>query len=219
MTDPNLIHLPADDLIAEALRALEANSTSSLHITLALDTSSSMYRIKDEAQEAINTYLDSQRPNPSTTYSLYTFSSTVKAVGGGPIMDCPPFKLTPGGQTALYGAIVAAATHTINIHTHTPSLIVLCTDGYNEGPDDTPESLAISAIAHCHSLSIPFIWLGVGTTDDTATCLGILPEHLATFRTTSIPLAMKALASLTDRYRARTSDPLAFSPSERKLLS
>lgn len=76
------------------------------HITLLCDRSGSMASIRDDAQGAVNAFLDEQRQGPDAcTISIIDFNTRDTVVYQGPIDDAPPYTLHPEGMTALNDAL------------------------------------------------------------------------------------------------------------------
>ncbi|MGW3352647.1 hypothetical protein ACWDA3_55950 [Nonomuraea rubra] len=109
------------------------------HITVILDRSGSMNRIKDDAEGGLKAFLAAQHAHPAETLvSLYLFDHRYDvAYEYRPLDDIPDFALRPYGKTALLDAIGTTIT-SMNEHLEAmpegeqPSeiIVVILTDGY-----------------------------------------------------------------------------------------
>ena len=157
------------------------------HITLLIDRSGSMERIRADAEGAVNTFLDAQRVLPGEcSITLVDFDApgsprNFRDIGGaradwlhtiysGPIFDCPGYRLTPRGNTALYDAVgmtMAATGEYLSSFEfgQRPDVVifVLQTDGEeNSSRDWTLEQLTDAIKHQTEVYSWEFIYLGMG---------------------------------------------------------
>jgi hypothetical protein len=94
------------------------------HITLVADRSGSMHRNRDDAEGAVNAFIDSQRDVPGTeaTITVVDFDAELGGRPGdepwynerfhGNVKDCKPYRLFPRGNTALLDAVGRTITTT-----------------------------------------------------------------------------------------------------------
>lgn len=83
------------------------------HITIVVDRSGSMFPVAEDAQGAVNAYIDSQRTEPGQcSLLLAEFDDQHNTVYEGPIADAPTYRLEPRGNTALYDAVGRAINTT-----------------------------------------------------------------------------------------------------------
>ncbi len=122
------------------------------HITFVLDSSGSMASIRDDTIGGFNTFLtDQQAEEGSATVSLVDFDSAVDvtyrgmAIEGASQLSTETY--TPGGQTALYDAIVTGIDDTIDFLAGVDDdeqpetvIVVVLTDG-KENASETPQSV------------------------------------------------------------------------------
>ncbi|MGR6924590.1 vWA domain-containing protein [[Actinomadura] parvosata] len=109
------------------------------HITVILDRSGSMDRIRDDAEGGLKAFLAAQHAHPAETLiSLYQFDHRYDVVYEyRPLTDLPDFALLPAGQTALLDAIGTTLTR-MQDHleampdSERPSeiIVVILTDGH-----------------------------------------------------------------------------------------
>ena len=122
------------------------------HVTFVLDSSGSMSKIRDDTIGGFNTFLeDQQGEDGSATVSLVDFNSTVSvtyrgmAIEGADKLTSDTY--TPGGQTALYDAIVTGIDDTGEFISGIDAadrpenvIIVVLTDG-KENASETPQAV------------------------------------------------------------------------------
>lgn len=77
------------------------------HIAIILDRSGSMQTVKNDTENGLKAFLDTQHDAPGhTTVSLYQFDHEYEAVyENTPLADVPAFTLRPRGSTALLDAV------------------------------------------------------------------------------------------------------------------
>lgn len=119
------------------------------HVTFVLDSSGSMSSIRDDTIGGFNTFLEDQRDEEGTaTVSLVDFNSAVDvtyrgmAIEGASKLSTETY--TPGGQTALYDAIMTAVKDTSTFLSDVDDgeqpenvIVVVLTDG-KENASETP---------------------------------------------------------------------------------
>jgi len=83
-------------------------------ITVVLDRSGSMQRCRADAEGGINSFISDQKTKPGEcTFTMVEFDSTYRFVHKGvPIANVPPYRLVPGGWTALLDAVGRAIDET-----------------------------------------------------------------------------------------------------------
>ena len=122
------------------------------HVTFVLDSSGSMSAIREDTIGGFNTFLeDQQAEEGSATVSLVDFNSTVSVTYRGMAIEGAE-KLTsetyaPGGQTALYDAIVTSTEDTTEFISGIDAdnrpenvIVVVLTDG-KENASETPQHM------------------------------------------------------------------------------
>lgn len=122
------------------------------HVTFVLDSSGSMSAIREDTMGGFNTFLeDQQAEEGSATVTLVDFNSSVSvtyrgmAIEGAEKLTVETY--TPGGQTALYDAIVTSIEDTAEFISSIDAdnrpenvIIVVLTDG-KENASETPQDV------------------------------------------------------------------------------
>ncbi|MDF5756551.1 vWA domain-containing protein [Spongiactinospora sp. TRM90649] len=97
-----------------SLEPIKDHATTRRHITIVLDRSGSMERVRDDAEGGLHAFLDAQADvSAETTVSLVCFDHEIEITYEGvALSDVPPSVLQPRGRTALYDAIGEAVHRT-----------------------------------------------------------------------------------------------------------
>jgi len=156
--------------------------TNKSHITLLCDRTGSMSVIKNDAEGAVNAFIEEQKklPNPCTML-LAEFDAPMgilaegqfpwfHIVHDGDLADTPKYSLRPRGNTALYDAMGQAIVVTGERLSALPEaerpghvFMVIQTDGQENSSRDWSLSKLIEAIkTHEDQFSWTFIFLGTG---------------------------------------------------------
>jgi len=148
------------------------------HVTFVLDSSGSMSAIREDTIGGFNTFLDDQRAEEGTaTVSLIDFNSAVDvtyrgmAVEGASKLSTETY--TPGGQTALYDAIMTGIKDTtaflgdVDESEHPENVIVVVLTDGKENASETPQD-AVRELVEEKQENADWEFLFIGANQDAA---------------------------------------------------
>lgn len=152
------------------------------HVTFVLDSSGSMSKIRDDTIGGFNTFLEDQQvEDGSATVSLVDFNSTVSvtyrgmAIEGADKLTSETY--TPGGQTALYDAIVTGIEDTAEFVSGIDAvdrpenvIFVVLTDG-KENASETPQAVVKDRV-ETKQIEDGWEFLFIGANQDAALTAG-----------------------------------------------
>ncbi|MBB6647862.1 vWA domain-containing protein [Halobellus ruber] len=147
------------------------------HITFVLDSSGSMAKIRNDTIGGFNSFLEDQRTEEgSASVSLYEFNTNVETIyEGRRLTDAEELdeeNYVPGGQTALYDAIVTAIdgtnSHLASLDANEPDsvVVVVLTDGKENASETSQES--VQGIVEYWREEFKWEFLFIGANQDAA---------------------------------------------------
>ena len=139
-------------------------------ITIVMDRSASMFSLRDEAQSAINAFVDDQKSGEGdATLTLIQFDTEIETVFRAvPIQEVPQCELHPRGMTALLDAVGTGIQQTGDRlarmkEKERPGLVVfvVVTDGKNNASHQFTKDQITEMISHQEDkYSWKFTYLG-----------------------------------------------------------
>jgi len=182
------------------------------HLTILVDSSGSMQKIKSDTEGAINTFIEEQKKGPGrVTLTLTTFDTTVKIVHEHiDIAESPEFVLHPTGMTALYDAMGITMAATGAWLASLPEeqrpgkvIFVVMTDGHeNSSKEYTAEQIADLTQLQARDYAWEFTYLGANQDAIlVAKQMGIDPQFALTYAGQAVGQAVGAASASVSRSR------------------
>lgn len=137
------------------------------HVTMVVDRSGSMHQIRDDAQGAINKFVEEQKQvEGKMTFSLVQFDTVYDiVVDGKPIARVPAYELEPRGSTALLDAVGKAIAYTATLVAGKKTkpdrvLIAIITDGHENSSVEYSNDDVAKAVKAKTDDGWEFVFLG-----------------------------------------------------------
>lgn len=129
-------------------------------IVMIVDNSGSMFRIKSDAEGALNNFLDEQRNVEGETFVTYVqFDHEYEVIFEKIALEnVKPIKLSPRGATALLDAIGKTVVHYVPRTEKT--IYVIMTDGKENASEEWDNQSVKNAIAEAKQHGDEFVYLG-----------------------------------------------------------
>lgn len=181
-------------------------------ITVVMDRSGSMAAVKSDAENGLNSFIDSQKRQPgSALFSLVQFDTEYEIVHNAvPIQSVPPCTLEPRGFTALLDAVGNTINRTgerlrgMNEQDR-PGLVVfvIITDGQENASREFQKARIKEMIEHQQSVyKWQFTYLGANQDSfGEATGLGLPASSAANYAPLKTAVAFNAAANNVVRMR------------------
>lgn len=191
--------------------------TNLTDITMVIDRSGSMASIRADAEGGINTFIDSQKSEPSEALlTLVQFDTEYEFIHQGLLIkNVPPFKLVPRGSTALLDAVGRSINETgtrlsAMDEAKRPGLVVfvIVTDGAENSSKEFTRDKIRQMIEHQQSVyKWQFTFLAANQDAFAeAASMGIARSGTANFAAENVTRAYAATAKKMSRMRKAMSD-------------
>lgn len=194
------------------------------HIVIVLDSSSSMSSIKSATEEALNSFIKTQREQPGrATVTYVTFSTTSKVVHElVNLKHVGTMRLEPNGMTALYDAVCDTIDSTGRVLKGLPEdlrpglvLFAIVTDGQENASTRSTAADVARRIEHQTSAyNWQFTYLGANQDAILeAGKMGIRAQAASSYNAANVEQAVRTCSSILVGCRADTSRGLQASYS------
>ncbi len=203
-------------------------------ITLVVDRSGSMSKIRDDAEGGINTFIDDQKgADGDATLTIVQFDTEYEFVHTGkPIQDVPKYTLTPRGGTALLDAVgraIAECGERLDKldEANKPGCVVfvIVTDGHeNSSKEFTKEKVRESITLQRETYNWQFTFLGADDSAfDEAVAMGIPISAAAAYSPDKVGTSYKTASKAVMRGRTAALKgqkvDMSYTEDERKAMS
>lgn len=195
------------------------------HISIILDRSGSMERVKEDTEGGLRAFLREQHEvQARTTVSLYQFDDRYEVVyENKPLADVPDFTLHPRGTTALLDAIGRTITRLGDDladldEARRPGevVVVILTDGLENASSDFSRSRIREMITHQQE-KYRWVFVFLGADQDAfaaAGGMGIGPGNALNYTSRNTRESFRSASSMLRRARANGGD-YSFTQQER----
>ncbi len=169
------------------------------HVALVIDSSGSMQGLSQEVVKQVNAQIEeikrtSQESGQETYLSLYTFAYTPKKQFSEiPVAQVGRFSnYSPGGQTALYDAVLAAINDLdavkVASNVNSSNLIIVLTDGYENQSGCTKETFRSIIQAKNQTDRWSFVFQGPSGCTQILVNAGVLPGNITEWAPNKVEL-------------------------------
>jgi uncharacterized protein YegL len=186
-------------------------------VTLVVDRSGSMARIREDAEGGVNTFIREQAKQPGEALlSLVQFDTEYEFVlRGMPIKQVPPYKLTPRGNTALLDAVGRAINETGErlakmAEADRPGLVVfvITTDGLENSSKEFSKA-QVKELIECQQSKYNWQFIFLGANQDAfaeAGGMGVGHAGAANYALDKVHAAWRATSANVGRMRKQRSN-------------
>jgi uncharacterized protein YegL len=203
-------------------------------ITVVLDRSGSMQKCRADAEGGINSFINDQKAKPGEcNFSMVEFDTNYNFVHKGvPISSVPPYKLVPGGWTALLDAVGRAIDETGSRLAATPEharpglvVFVIVTDGEENSSKEYTLQQIKQKIEHQQSAyNWQFTFLGANQDAFLAgASIGVRASGVAQYDVNNAGSMFAAASSNVSRMRKMSESGITvdnyYTTQERSLMS
>ena len=186
-------------------------------ITLVVDRSGSMQKIREDAEGGVNTFIQEQAKHPGEALlTLVQFDTEYEFVHRGmPIKQVPPYTLVPRGNTALLDAVGRAINETGErlakmAEDVRPGLVVfvITTDGLeNSSKEFSKAQIKEMIVRQQSAYKWQFIFLGANQDAFAeAGAMGVGPSGAANYAPDKVQACWRATSANVGRMRKQRSN-------------